>query len=48
MSGEEEAERHADVGVGRVVVGIPVVVDIREVRGRVGGLQPPVATVYSR
>ena len=44
-----ESERHADVGVGRVVVvGIPVVVDIREVRGRVGGLQPPVATVYSR
>ena len=44
-----ESDGLADPGVGCiVVVGIPVVVDIREVRGRVGGLQPPVATVYSR
>ena len=42
----QESERGADVGVGRVVVvGIAVVVDIREVRRAVGRLQPPVAAI---
>lgn len=41
-----ESERHPDVGVGRVVVvGIAVVVDIAEVRGRVRRLKPPVTAI---